>query len=114
MRNYAEASGTGIARTLPPGYARAMSTQQNTDRILTTHVGSLPRPEPLLDRMRSGERGGEMAGAVAEANPKVARATIGNGPSAKFPVTSTTVVPNYWRMRNGFSPVEPMQIGPLC
>jgi 5-methyltetrahydropteroyltriglutamate--homocysteine methyltransferase len=29
-----------------------MSTQQNTDRILTTHVGSLPRPHDLLDMMK--------------------------------------------------------------
>jgi 5-methyltetrahydropteroyltriglutamate--homocysteine methyltransferase len=30
-----------------------MSTQQNTDRILTTHVGSLPRPKDLLDLMKA-------------------------------------------------------------
>jgi 5-methyltetrahydropteroyltriglutamate--homocysteine methyltransferase len=27
--------------------------QQNTDRILTTHVGSLPRPHDLLDMMKA-------------------------------------------------------------
>ena len=27
--------------------------QQNTDRILTTHVGSLPRPKDLLDLMKA-------------------------------------------------------------
>jgi 5-methyltetrahydropteroyltriglutamate--homocysteine methyltransferase len=31
----------------------AMSIQQNTDRILTTHVGSLPRPKDLLDLMKA-------------------------------------------------------------
>jgi len=30
-----------------------MSIQQNTDRILTTHVGSLPRPKDLLDLMKA-------------------------------------------------------------
>jgi 5-methyltetrahydropteroyltriglutamate--homocysteine methyltransferase len=30
-----------------------MSIQQNTDRILTTHVGSLPRPRALLDLMKA-------------------------------------------------------------
>ena len=30
-----------------------MSLQQNTDRILTTHVGSLPRPSALLDLMKA-------------------------------------------------------------
>jgi 5-methyltetrahydropteroyltriglutamate--homocysteine methyltransferase len=30
-----------------------MSTQQSTDRILTTHVGSLPRPHDLLDLMQA-------------------------------------------------------------
>ncbi len=36
-----------------------MALQQNTDRIQTTHIGSLPRPRPLLDAMKrrlSGER----------------------------------------------------------
>src|SRR5215471_2990472 len=31
----------------------AMAIQQNTDRILTTHVGSLPRPKDLLDLMKA-------------------------------------------------------------
>ena len=30
-----------------------MTGQQNTDRILTTHVGSLPRPHDLLDMMKA-------------------------------------------------------------
>ena len=35
-----------------------MSGQQNTDRIQTTHIGSLPRPHALLDILKkkfSGE-----------------------------------------------------------
>jgi 5-methyltetrahydropteroyltriglutamate--homocysteine methyltransferase len=30
-----------------------MTTQQNTDRIQTTHIGSLPRPHNLLDLMKA-------------------------------------------------------------
>ncbi len=30
-----------------------MGAQQNTDRIMTTHVGSLPRPHDLLDMMKA-------------------------------------------------------------
>jgi 5-methyltetrahydropteroyltriglutamate--homocysteine methyltransferase len=41
--------------------------KRSTDHILTTHVGSLPRPKPLLDRLRDGAHGPEMDGAVAEA-----------------------------------------------
>src|SRR5215813_12917523 len=30
-----------------------MTIQQNTDRIQTTHIGSLPRPHALLDIMKA-------------------------------------------------------------
>ena len=30
-----------------------MATQQNTGRIQTTHIGSLPRPHDLLDIMKA-------------------------------------------------------------
>ena len=30
-----------------------MTLQQNTDRIQTTHIGSLPRPHALLDVMKA-------------------------------------------------------------
>ena len=30
-----------------------MPIQQNTDRIQTTHIGSLPRPHDLLDLMKA-------------------------------------------------------------
>jgi len=30
-----------------------MNLQQNTDRIQTTHIGSLPRPHRLLDAMKA-------------------------------------------------------------
>ena len=29
-----------------------MTIQQNTDRIQTTHIGSLPRPHAVLDLMK--------------------------------------------------------------
>jgi 5-methyltetrahydropteroyltriglutamate--homocysteine methyltransferase len=41
--------------------------KRSTERILTTHVGSLPRPAPLLDMMRDGESGPGMDSAVAQA-----------------------------------------------
>jgi 5-methyltetrahydropteroyltriglutamate--homocysteine methyltransferase len=49
--------------------------QHSTDRILTTHVGSLPRPPDLLDMMQAKEEGrafdaqahaARLTGAVAE------------------------------------------------
>ena len=30
-----------------------MSLQQNTDRIQTTHIGSLPRPHNVLDLLKA-------------------------------------------------------------
>ena len=38
---------------------------RSTDRILTTHVGSLPRPGSVLDLM-TGERGHELDQAVSQ------------------------------------------------
>jgi 5-methyltetrahydropteroyltriglutamate--homocysteine methyltransferase len=35
-----------------------MSLQHSTERILTTHVGSLPRPKELLDLMKARADGG--------------------------------------------------------
>jgi len=43
-----------------------MQLQQNTDRIQTTHIGSLPRPVQLLDAMKR-KYGGEPYDAAAEA-----------------------------------------------
>jgi 5-methyltetrahydropteroyltriglutamate--homocysteine methyltransferase len=52
-----------------------MEIQQNSDRILTTHVGSLPRPKELLDVMKARMEGrgphpdfyqGKLRNAVAE------------------------------------------------
>ncbi|MGH7005295.1 MAG: epoxyalkane--coenzyme M transferase, partial [Alphaproteobacteria bacterium] len=31
--------------------------KQSTDRILTTHVGSLPRPDDLIDLLMAQDRG---------------------------------------------------------
>src|SRR3974390_1990921 len=38
-----------------------MQLQQNTDRIQTTHIGSLPRPHRLLDAMKAKYSGGPQA-----------------------------------------------------
>ena len=53
--------------------------KRSADRILTTHVGSLPRPGPLLDKMRGGGRGEELAGAVAEAVMDAVRQQAAHG-----------------------------------
>ena len=37
-----------------------MAGQQNTDRIMTTHVGSLPRPHDLLDMMKAQLEGSRL------------------------------------------------------
>src|SRR5580698_2428052 len=39
----------------PPAYRheQTMTLQQNTDRIQTTHIGSLPRPHALLDLLKA-------------------------------------------------------------
>lgn len=62
-----------------------MTLQQNSDRIRTTHIGSLPRPHALLDLMKA-KFGGQpfdqqqydttLAAAVAEAVRKQAACGI--------------------------------------
>jgi len=49
-----------------------MSLQQNTDRILTTHVGSLPRPKDLLDLMKARLAGEAYDEAVYDARVRQA------------------------------------------
>jgi len=39
----------------------------STDRILTTHTGSLPRPKPLIDLILGREKSGAVDAAVFEA-----------------------------------------------
>ncbi|HEV3176656.1 MAG TPA: hypothetical protein VGZ72_11745, partial [Stellaceae bacterium] len=41
----------------------SLNTQNSTSRIVTTHVGSLPRPRDLLDLMKA-----RLAGAAYDAN----------------------------------------------
>jgi len=62
-----------------------MAGQQNTDRILTTHVGSLPRPHDLLDMMKARLEGrpldeaayhARVQGAVADCVRRQAEAGI--------------------------------------
>src|SRR3984885_11295523 len=38
----------------------------STDRIVTTHTGSLPRPKPLIDLILAREKGGAVAAGVFE------------------------------------------------
>ena len=73
-----------------------MQLQQNTDRIQTTHIGSLPRPHRLLDAMKakySGQTYDEKAyqdalrDAVADVRARTGRSAAstssptGNSPS---------------------------------
>jgi 5-methyltetrahydropteroyltriglutamate--homocysteine methyltransferase len=39
----------------------------STDRILTTHTGSLPRPKPLIELILGREKGDAVAADVFEA-----------------------------------------------
>ena len=49
-----------------------MTGQQNTDRIMTTHVGSLPRPHDLLDMMKARLAGGDHDEAAYQARVRAA------------------------------------------
>ena len=49
-----------------------MTGQQNTDRIMTTHVGSLPRPHDLLDMMQARLAGREYDEAAYQARVRAA------------------------------------------
>src|SRR5712691_6782032 len=57
-------AATSAARTPD---ARSPRMQLSTDRILTTHTGSLPRPKPLIDLILGRERGGGIDTAEFEA-----------------------------------------------
>ena len=49
-----------------------MTGQQNTDRIMTTHVGSLPRPHDLLDMMKARLEGRDHDEAAYQARVRAA------------------------------------------
>jgi 5-methyltetrahydropteroyltriglutamate--homocysteine methyltransferase len=53
--------------------------RHSTDRILTTHVGSLPRPASVLDLMRTGARGPELDRAVTSAVAAAVREQVAHG-----------------------------------
>ncbi len=53
--------------------------RRSTDRILTTQIGSLPRPASLLDLMKTGEQGHELASAVTRAVDAAVREQIAHG-----------------------------------
>src|SRR5437879_7640641 len=52
------------------GGTRAM--QRSTDRILTTHTGSLPRPQSLVELMFARESGGPVDASALEAEVRSA------------------------------------------
>jgi 5-methyltetrahydropteroyltriglutamate--homocysteine methyltransferase len=63
---------------------RIMTLQQNTDRIQTTHIGSLPRPHALLDLMKAKLAGqpydrAHYAAALADAVAEVVRKQVACG-----------------------------------
>jgi 5-methyltetrahydropteroyltriglutamate--homocysteine methyltransferase len=43
-----------------------VTLQQNTDRVQTTHIGSLPRPHALLDLMKAKFSGQKVDEALLE------------------------------------------------
>src|SRR3954452_14929601 len=53
--------------------------QRSTDRILTTHAGSLPRPSDLLEMLRAGATDGPFQRRVREAVAEVVRKQIEHG-----------------------------------
>jgi 5-methyltetrahydropteroyltriglutamate--homocysteine methyltransferase len=53
--------------------------RRSTDRILTTHVGSLPRPASVLDLMKSGEQGHGLDSAVTQAVDAAVREQVSHG-----------------------------------
>jgi len=53
-----------------------MTVQQNTDRIQTTHIGSLPRPHRLLDVMKAKYSGEPYDGAAFAAALRTAVADV--------------------------------------
>lgn len=57
--------------------------RRSTGRILTTHVGSLPRPASLLDLMKTGERGHELDSAVTQAVDAAVRQQIAHDADAE-------------------------------
>ena len=50
--------------------------KQSTERILTTHVGSLPRPPDLLQMIQAKERGGGFDGEALARRVKEAVAEV--------------------------------------
>ena len=49
---------------------------RSTERFLTTHTGSLPRPADLVELMFAKEEGAEIDGSALEARIQLARAVL--------------------------------------
>ena len=53
--------------------------KRSTDRVLTTHAGSLPRPDDVLDMLRSGQKGEPFEARVREAVAEIVRQQVEHG-----------------------------------
>ena len=58
----------------------------STDRILTTHTGSLPRPKPLIDLILAREKGDAVDAEVFEA--ATARRSTRSSPGRSRPAST--------------------------
>ena len=53
--------------------------KRSTDRVLTTHAGSLPRPDDVLAMLRSGQKGEPFEARVREAVAEIVRQQVEHG-----------------------------------
>src|SRR5580692_7019061 len=59
-------SATSLADNAAQKHCRECRMKTSTDRILTTHTGSLPRPKSLIDLILRREKGEAVDAAVFE------------------------------------------------
>jgi hypothetical protein len=81
---------TFVIYTFTPGSTRASTPHRrwdqetSTDRILATHVGSLPRPPDLLDAVEAREQGKPLDEKAHAGDAKIAsKAVVGEAGWAK-------------------------------
>jgi hypothetical protein len=79
-----------------------MSIQQNTDRIQTTHIGSLPRPHALLDLMKAKFNGEPYDRGVYDA--MLTRSVAES--SASKPTAGSTLLPTESSRNPASSPIS--------
>ena len=61
----------------------------STDRILTTHTGSLPRPKPLIDLILGREKG-DAIDARKRSRPRPPRRSTRSSPSRSRPASTSS------------------------